>query len=138
MSTRTDPLDRLRARTTVDVNGCWVSDLGITSNGYSQVWDAATGRLVMAHVYAYEHLIGPVPTGFELDHTCRNRACWNLLHLEPVTHAENVKRGSGAAFWRDKVECPRGHQYTPENTRIRPQHNRPGLRRECRACERIR
>lgn len=136
------PLDRLRARTSVDSNGCWVSDLGITTAGYSQVsvnFGPCQNRLVMAHVLAWEELIGPVPEGQELDHACRNRACWNVMHLEPVTHGENVKRGRGAAFWRDKMHCPRGHEYTPENTRVRPQSmGRPGTMRECRACGRER
>lgn len=138
----TDPLLRVLARTTVDANECWVSDLGISSGGYSQVNVTITPgvyRLFHAHVLSYERFVGPVPAGLDLDHTCRNRACWNPTHLEPVTRSINVERGAGAAFHRNKTECPRGHEYTPENTRVRPQHNRPGrFRRECRACERIR
>lgn len=132
------PLERVRARTIVLPNGCWESQLGICSSGYSQVWDNDQKRLVMAHVVAYEALIGPVPDGRELDHTCRNRKCWNPMHLDPVPHGENVRRGDGAAFHRNKTHCRMGHEYTPENTRVRPQHKKPGVRRECRACGRVR
>jgi hypothetical protein len=48
--------------------------------------------------YAYrrnwERIHGPVPSGLELDHLCRQRDCVNPDHLEPVTHAENMRRGS--------------------------------------------
>lgn len=37
--------------------------------------------------------VGPIPTGKELDHLCRNATCSNPDHLEPVTHKENFNRG---------------------------------------------
>lgn len=45
-----------------------------------------------AHRVVYESLVGPIPAGLELDHTCRVRRCVNPDHLEPVTHAENQRR----------------------------------------------
>lgn len=51
------------------------------------------GRPVMAHRYAYEQSIGPIPDGLVLDHRCRNQHCVNPAHLEPVTQRENVHRG---------------------------------------------
>lgn len=46
----------------------------------------------MAHRVAYELWVGPIPEGMELDHRCKVRACINPAHLEPVTHAENMRR----------------------------------------------
>jgi hypothetical protein len=49
-----------------------------------------------AHVVMYERHVGLVPDGLELDHLCRNTSCVNPSHLEPVTHAENMRRSSVA------------------------------------------
>jgi hypothetical protein len=66
-----------------------------------------------------------------VDHLCRNRACINPAHLEPVTHAENLRRGLGG---RLTTHCPQGHPYSPENTYIPPLPNKQG--RQCRICKR--
>lgn len=47
---------------------------------------------VYAHRWAYEHWVGPIPEGMELDHTCRHPMCVNPAHLEPVSPAVNSER----------------------------------------------
>lgn len=49
-----------------------------------------------AHRYAYRTLVGSIPDGLFLDHLCRRPSCVNPAHLEPVTPAENTRRGSVA------------------------------------------
>lgn len=83
-----------------------------------------------AHRWLWERLVGPVSGALQLDHLCRNRACVNPDHLEPVTAAENVRRGALGAVRRAKTHCPQGHEYTPENTA-----RRRG-KRYCRECGR--
>lgn len=85
------------------------------------------------HRRAYVRHYGPIPKGMEIDHLCRNRACINPLHLEAVTHKENMMRVR--PFWRRPATCRQGHPFTPENTAIQPQ--RDSVRRVCRACKRI-
>lgn len=90
----------------------------------------AEGRKVLVHVWVYARLVGPIPDGLELDHLCRVPFCCNPDHLEAVTHRENVLRGVGAgALNAAKVECPKGHPYSPDNTYV----DSLG-RRVCRAC----
>ena len=58
---------------------------------------------IPAHRWAYQSKVGPIPEGLPLDHTCRNRACVNVAHLEPVTAKENVQRGD-VPKWEKAVE----------------------------------
>lgn len=83
---------------------CWNWSGSIHRLGYGQVrWG---GGFRKAHRVAYELAIGPIPDGLELDHLCRNRRCVRPDHLEPVTHAENVRRGRV-----HKTTCRNGHPY---------------------------
>ena len=47
------------------------------------------GRHVTAHKFAYECLVGEVPSGCDLHHRCENKMCVNPRHLEPLTKPEH-------------------------------------------------
>lgn len=102
--------DRLFSRVTKDSNsGCW-NWTGALSHGYG-LMAIGNGRQRLTHRLSYELLVGPIPTGLELDHLCKNTACLNPAHLEPVTRAENLRRSdSWGGRNSRKTHCPRGHQ----------------------------
>lgn len=111
--------------------GCWLWTEGDNGRGYGRI--SYRNRSMQAHRVFYELLSGPIPSGMELDHTCRVTFCVNPAHLEPVPHRVNVKRGTaGAACSRRqklKTHCPNGHAYQGDNLRIRPNGARV-----CRTC----
>ncbi len=79
-----------------DLGPCWIWSGFISSDGYG-IASIPTGTrgadVWRAHRMFYELLIAPVPKGLVIDHLCRVRHCVNPHHLEPVTNAENLRRG---------------------------------------------
>jgi hypothetical protein len=73
-------------------NACWPWRGALGTNGYGKARDPVTHRDTGAYRVAYELAVGPIPRGLHLDHLCRVRPCCNPAHLEPVTHAENLRR----------------------------------------------
>jgi hypothetical protein len=109
---------------------CWLWTAAKNDQGYGHI-KVSDGEWAYAHRLAYELLVGPIPEGLELDHLCRVRNCLNPAHLEPVTGRENVLRStSPTAINARKTHCPRGHEYSAENTYYTPREGH----RQCRAC----
>jgi hypothetical protein len=114
---------------------CWLWTAYLSPRGYGHFVSGVTGSSRLAHRISYELLVGKIPDGLVLDHLCRVPACVNPSHLEPVTNAENIRRGVAGLRNKSKTRCPRDHEYTPENTVFRSR-TRGGVNRVCRICDR--
>jgi hypothetical protein len=91
----------------IPFSGCLIWLGHIEDNGYAKVKIGyqADGdrRTEWVHRAAYEHFVGPIPEGYDLDHLCRIRCCVELTHLEPVTRLENIQRGTGPELLRART-----------------------------------
>lgn len=112
-----------------DANGCinWTGSR--KPDGYAQF--NAFGHYPYVHRFAWEQVHGPIPEGLEIDHTCKNRLCVNVAHLEAVTKLENIRRSSVGSNMACRTHCPQGHPYDEANT------IRKGGSRHCRECHRL-
>jgi DNA-binding transcriptional regulator YiaG len=115
-----------------ELGPCWVWVRGKTGAGYG-TFGIGGGEIELAHRWSYMTEVGPIPEGTELDHLCRNRACVRPDHLDPVSHGTNMKRSPivPSTINAGKAFCDSGHEFTPENTRIKADGAR-----ECKECRR--
>jgi hypothetical protein len=112
------------------VSDCWLWLGLVTHLGYGVF--KVNGKRRVVHHWLYEHVNGVLDEGLELDHLCRTRRCCNPQHLEPVTHRENVRRGSVGKYLRIKIYCRHGHLYEGNNIYVCPKGHR-----QCRECRRL-
>lgn len=111
-------------------DSCWAWTGAMLSNGYGSAW--FDKRTQLAHRIAYSLCVAPIAPGAQIDHLCRNRACVNPAHLEPVTQRENIRRGEASSAHALRTDCCiRGHEFTPENT----YRSKGG--RHCRTCRQM-
>lgn len=102
----------------------WMGQLD--KDGYGKI--TMNRKYKRVHRVVFEHFNGPIQIGLVPDHLCRVRQCCNPSHIEPVTPAENHRRGRSGKYQTRRKHCPYGHPYSPENTAI------VQGRRICRIC----
>jgi hypothetical protein len=75
-----------------NITNCWNWNQAKFKGGYGIGFKAGI-KSRLAHRIFYQLKYGLIPDDIELDHLCRNRACVNPDHLEPVTKTINQRRG---------------------------------------------
>ncbi len=81
-----------------------LNHLKLNQDGYLRVNTKTRGG-VMMHRLVWEHVNGPIPEGYEINHLCKNRACQNIKHLECIPGSEhatksNLERDFSIGRWK--------------------------------------
>lgn len=115
-------------------DACWIWTGAVQSSGYGSV-GIGNRRTALVHRLSYEAHVGPIPDGYTIDHVvargCTDKRCVRPDHLEPVTIAENNRRGRVARGYFVGGQCSKGHRLAGDNVRISRR------RLVCRECKRL-
>lgn len=129
---RGKPVEERFWRLVDKTDDCWLWK-GTKYEGYGRFpFRSATWG---AHRVAYTLVVGEIPEGLTLDHSCNTPSCVRPDHLEPMSLADNVMRGNGACVQNlNKVLCKHGHEFT----RIKTTSRGSGTCRVCDTCQKLR
>lgn len=93
---------RVRAKIMVDDAGCWLWTASVNRGGYGQLGMGPHG-VVTAHRYVYSKLVGPIPEGALLCHTCDVPRCVNPTHMYPGDHVSNGRDASARGLLANRA-----------------------------------
>lgn len=108
---------------------CWVWTGGL-QKGYGIF--CFNNERWRAHRFSFALSNGTIPEGADVHHVCENKKCVRPSHLKAVPPERHSELHDHGSYNTAKTHCINGHEFTEDNTYIRPRG------RECRACIRDR
>lgn len=131
-------IERVKSRVKIDENGCWLWQGFIQpTTGYGDV--SYRGKRWRVHRLMFKLSGRDLRQDLDVCHSCDKPACCNPDHLWQGTAKDNMRDASvkGRIYLQRKTHCIRGHEFTPENTKLST--NEHGhIMRSCRECSRLR
>lgn len=114
-------------------SGCWLWQGAKGADGYgsSRKIGQRNAPRTTTHRVVWEFFRGPISANLEVDHVCFTRACVNPEHLQLLDHVSNIARSTHR---NRPTHCPKGHEYTPENTRVQVSNTTGHVARRCKTC----
>lgn len=111
--------------------GCFLWNGGLC-HGYGTA--CINKKQQLAHRWSWELHRGPIPEGMDVLHKCDTPLCVNPDHLKLGTQKDNAQDMSrkGRSWQQKKTHCPKGHEYSQQNTWLDSNKHR-----HCRACLKI-
>lgn len=91
-------------------NGCIIqTSHALNRDGYfrKQVWVDGKLKLMMYHRHIWEIKNGQIPEGYEVDHKCKNRACFNPDHLQLLSRTQHRTKDNIGRHSEKKYEAYR-------------------------------
>jgi hypothetical protein len=125
------PVNERFLKHVLKTESCWIWTACCFENGYgcfnfrNKNWKASR----VAYTLFKEEILG----GLFVMHSCDNKKCVNPNHLFTGTAKDNMQDYIRKGLRKLPTHCPKGHEYTHENTRRRKQKDRINYR-ECKKC----
>jgi len=92
-------------RCQIDENGCWIWKHSINKSGHGTIGKDITGNVwheSLAHRLAYRVMVGDIPEGDEIRHTCDISMCCNPDHLFPSSNHRKTK-GLDVDYFTERI-----------------------------------
>lgn len=103
-----DPFSRFTEMIDIqpEEDGCWLWKGKLSTNGYGKFnagYDPVTRKypIKWAHRWSYEYYLGPIPSGYDVDHECEVHHCVNPDHLF-AREAREHRSEAAKKMWRSK------------------------------------